>query len=113
MANVRQVITVTKAGVNFAAGTVLQVYKFRSLSIHGPYMAVGNAIDGTAGDFDPDFKALDPTLLRGTGERNGDTDDDRFLEYDADAAGDVAAFRLPPDHPTETAVVEILAPNPF
>jgi hypothetical protein len=108
----KYVLEVPKAGLNVDVGAVPQDYNLHALSIHGPYFAQGNAIDATAGDFDPEFMALGIEKLRGSGERNGDRGDDRVHTITS-IAGDIMGLRIPLDHPTETAWFEITAKLPF
>lgn len=112
MAQVRYQLEVPKAGLNVAVGGVVQDYNIRALSIDGGFMAFGNALDALAGDFDPDFINLNPQKLRGTGERTGDTDDDRIVQVTS-VAGDIIALRIPDNHPTDTVWVEVFAKLPF
>lgn len=111
MAGVKKIYEVTPAGLNVPVGAG-QDYHFRALSIHGPYMAVGTSINATAGAFDPEFKALEPAKLRGTGERNGDTDDNRRSTV-AGATNRVVGLRIPLDHPTPSVFVEVESATPF
>lgn len=112
MAQNKYLLQVPKAGLNVDIGAVVQDYRLKALSIHGPYFAVGNGIDAVAGDFDPTFKALGIEKLRGSGERTGDEGDDRVFEITS-VAGDILGLRIPDDHPTETAWFEITANKPF
>lgn len=112
MPQLKHVLTVPKAGLNVPVAAIAQDYYIRCLSIHGPYMALGNGINANTGDFDPDFINLNPAKLRGTGERNGDSDDNR-IETITSVAGDVLALRIPLDHPTETVLVEVWAKLPW
>ncbi len=112
MAQNKYLIEVPKAGVNVDVGAVAQTYNFRALSIHGPFFALGNAIDALNGAFDPEFKALNIEKLRGTGERTGDSNDDRIMSISG-IGGDIVGLRIPLDHPTETVWVEVFAKLPF
>lgn len=112
MAQLKYTLEVPKAGLNVPVGAVVQDYYVRALSVNGPYMAVGNAYDATAGAFNPDFIALNPAKLRGTGERNGDPGDERIEQFTSVAA-DVLAMRIPDDHVTETVWVEVWAKLPW
>lgn len=109
MATWKKQFTVTAAGLNISIATV-QDFNFRALSINGPYMAVDNGIDATAGDFDPNFIALSPQKLRGTGERTGDPGDTRIVPIRG-AVGLVAALRVPLGAPD--AIIEVSSPSPF
>lgn len=112
MAQTKYLIEVSKAGVNVDVGTAPQTYNFRALSIHGPFLALGNAIDALDGAFDPEFKALGIEKLRGTGERTGDSSDNRIMAI-AGTAGDIVGLRIPLDHPTNTVWVEVTARRAF
>lgn len=109
MATWKKQYIVTDAGLNIAIGTV-QEFVIKALSIDGPYMAVDAAIDATTGAFLPDFAALSPQKLRGTGERTGDTADNRGVPL-VGAAGRVIALRVPAGAPD--AVVELSSATPF
>jgi len=112
MAQPKYIYTIDKIGVNVPVGAVVQDYNIRALSIDGGFWAFGNAINAAAGDFAPAFVALGAQKLRGTGERNGDTDDNR-VETVTSAAGDIIGFRLPADYHVDTVKVEIWAKLPW
>lgn len=109
MAAWKKQFQVTDAGLNIPIATV-QEFTVRALSISGPYMAVGAGIDATAGAFDPDFIALEPEKLRGTGERNGDTGDGRMVPL-IGAAGRVIGLRVPAGE--RSSWIEISSATPF